>query len=71
MMQGDNGNIKEVLGIASLINYLVIYLVYHCIIVFCLYNETTLYNNIMSSMADYNGYSLKDQNISQIYQKHI
>ena len=44
MMQGDNGNIKEVLGIASLINYLAIYLIYHCIIVFCLYNETALYN---------------------------
>ena len=44
MMQGDNGNIKEVLGIALLIHYLVIYLVYHCIIVFCLYNEMALYN---------------------------
>ena len=44
MMQGDNGNIKEVLGIASFINYLVIYLIDHCIIVFCLYNEMALYN---------------------------
>ena len=44
MMQGDNGNIKEVLGITLLINYLAIYLVYHCIIVFCLYNEMALYN---------------------------
>ena len=43
-MQGDNGNIKEVLGIALLIDYLVIYLIYHCIVVFCLYNETALYN---------------------------
>ena len=44
MMQGDNGNIKEVLGITSLIDYLVIYLIYHCIIVFCLYKKTALYN---------------------------
>ena len=47
MMQGENGNIKEVLGIASFIDYLVIYLIYHCIIVFCLYNEMTLYNTIL------------------------
>ena len=44
MMQGYNGNIKEVLGIALLIDYLAIYLIYHCIIEFCLYNETALYN---------------------------
>ena len=46
MMQGDNGNIKEVLGITLLIDYLAIYLIYCCIIVFCLYNETVLYNTI-------------------------
>ena len=45
MMQGDDGNIKEVLGIALLINYLAIYLIYCSIIAFCLYNETVLYNN--------------------------
>ena len=44
MMQGDNGNIKEVLGITLFIDYLAIDLIYHCIIVFCLYNEMTLYN---------------------------
>ena len=44
MMQGDNGNIKEVLGITLLIDYLAIYLVYHCVIVFCPYNEMALYN---------------------------
>ena len=45
MMQGDNGKIKEVLETALLITYLVIYLIYCCIIVFCLYNEMVLYNN--------------------------
>ena len=45
MMQGDNRNIKVLLGIASLIDYLAIYLIYCCIIVFCLYNKTALYNN--------------------------
>ena len=45
MMLGDNGNIKEVLGIASFISYLTIYLIYHCIVVFCLYSEIALYNN--------------------------
>ena len=44
MMQGDKRNIKEVLGIALLINYLAIYLIYHCIVVICLYNEMALYN---------------------------
>ena len=44
MMQGDNGNIKEVLGIALLINYLEIYLIHCCIIAFCPYNEMALYN---------------------------
>ena len=32
MMQGDNGNIKMVLGIISFINYLAIYLIYCCIV---------------------------------------
>ena len=45
MIPGDNGNIKEVLLIASFIDYLVIYLIYCCVVVFCLYNETALYNN--------------------------
>ena len=44
MMQGDNGNIKGVLRITLLTDYLAIYLIYHHIIVFCLYNETALYN---------------------------
>ena len=44
MMQGDNGNIKEVIGMALLIDYLAIYLIYCCMFVFCLYNETALYN---------------------------
>ena len=44
MMQGDNGNIKEVLGIASFTDYLVIYVIYRCVVVFCHYSETALYN---------------------------
>ena len=44
MMQGDNGNIKVLLGITSFTIYLVIYMIYHCIVVFCLYSETALYN---------------------------
>ena len=44
MMQGDNGNIKELIGIASLIDLIVIYLIYGCIVVFCLYTEMVLYN---------------------------
>ena len=47
MMQRDNGNMKELLEIALFINYLAIYLIYHCIIVFFLYNETALYNSIV------------------------
>ena len=46
MMQGDNGNIKEVLAIASFINYLAIYLIYCCVIIFCLYSKMVLYNII-------------------------
>ena len=45
MMQGDNGNIKVLLGISSFTDYLVIYVICHCIVVFCLYSETALYNN--------------------------
>ena len=45
MMQGDNGNIKEVLGITSFTDYLVIHMIYHCVVVFCLYREMALYNN--------------------------
>ena len=52
MMQGDNGNMKEVLGIALLIDYLAIYLVYHCIIVFCPYNKTALYKMIWRLIHD-------------------
>ena len=44
MMQGNNENIKEVLGIASVTNYLAIYLIDHCITVFCLYSTMALYN---------------------------
>ena len=44
MMQGDNGNIREVLGLASFTDYLFIHLIYHCIIVFCLYSTMALYN---------------------------
>ena len=47
MMQGNNGNIKEVLGIASFTNYLVIHMIYRCVVVFCLYSETVLYNNLL------------------------
>ena len=46
IMQGDNGNIKVLIGIALLINYLVIYMTYQCVVVFCLYNEMALYNSI-------------------------
>ena len=34
MMQGDNGNIKEVLGIVPFTNYLAIYMIYCCVVVF-------------------------------------
>ena len=44
MMQGDNGNIKEVLGIASFTDYLAIHMMYCCIVVFCLYSKMALYN---------------------------
>ena len=45
MMQGDNGNIKMLLGITSFTDYLVIYMIYH-VVVFCLYNITALYNTV-------------------------
>ena len=44
MMQGDNGNIKEVLGISLFTDYLGIYMIYHCVVVFCLYSKMALYN---------------------------
>ena len=44
MMQGDKGNIKVLLGIASFTDYLAIYMIYHCIVVYCLYSEMALYN---------------------------
>ena len=44
MMQGDNENIKVTLGITSFTDYLAIYMIYHCGVVFCLYNVTALYN---------------------------
>ena len=44
MMQGDNANIKEQIGITLFIDLIVIYLTYHCIIVFCIYSKTALYN---------------------------
>ena len=44
MMQGDNGNVKEVLGIGTFTNYLAIHMIYHCVVVFCLYSKMVLYN---------------------------
>ena len=44
MMQGDNGNIKVLLGITSFTSYLVIYVICRCIVLFCLYSEMALYN---------------------------
>ena len=44
MMQGDNENIKVLLGITLFTNYLAIYMIYHCGVVFCLYNVMALYN---------------------------
>ena len=44
MMQGDNGNIKVLLEITLFTNYLAIYMIYHCGVVFYLYNVITLYN---------------------------
>ena len=49
MMQGDNGNIKVLLGITPFTDYLAIYMIYHCVVVFCLYNIMALYNNIFNS----------------------
>ena len=36
--------ISRSLGIASFINYLAIHMIYHCVIVFCLYSKMALYN---------------------------
>ena len=47
MMQGDNGNIKEVLGIASFTDYLAICMIYHCVVVFCHYSKSVLYNTLL------------------------
>ena len=44
MIQGDNENIMEQRGIASFIDLLVIYLIYNCIVVFCLYTKMVLCN---------------------------
>ena len=44
MMQGYNRNIKVLLGIAPFANYLEMYMVYYCVVVFCLYNIMALYN---------------------------
>ena len=44
MMQGDNGNIKEVLGITPYTDYLAIYMIYHCVAVFCVYSKMVLHN---------------------------
>ena len=44
MMQGGNGNIKEVLGITSFTDYLAIYMIYCCVVVFCLYSKMVLHN---------------------------
>ena len=43
-MQGDNGNIKVLLGIAPFTDYLVIYMIYCCCVVFYLYKVMALYN---------------------------
>ena len=59
MMQGVNGNIKEVLGITSFTNYLAIYMIYGCVVVFCLYSETALHNN-------YIGYFLSQMSLHVI-----
>ena len=47
MMEGDNGNIKVLLGTASFTDYLAIDMIYHCVVVFCLYNATALYNILL------------------------
>ena len=44
MMQGDNGSIKELLGIASFTDYLAIHMIYCCVVVFCLSSIMALYN---------------------------
>ena len=49
MMQGHNGNTKELIGITLLINLIVIYLIYHCIIVFYLYTDMALYNKMQQN----------------------
>ena len=36
--------ISRSLGIASLIDYLAIYMIYHCVVVFCFYTEMALYH---------------------------
>ena len=46
MMQGDNENIKVILGITLFTDYLAIYMIYHCGVVFCLYNVMALYNTL-------------------------
>ena len=51
MMQGDNGNIKVLLGITPFTDYLVIYMIYHCVVVFCLNNIMALYNMLCSPSA--------------------
>ena len=51
MMQGDNANIKEQIGITLFIDLIVIYLTYHCIIVFCPFSETALYNSKISILV--------------------
>ena len=37
--------ISRSLGIASFTNYLVIHMIYCCVVVFCLYSKKALYNN--------------------------
>ena len=49
MMQGDNENIKVILEIALFTDYLAIYMIYCCGVVFCLYNIMVLYNNSFST----------------------
>ena len=53
MMQGDNENIKVTLGITSFTDYLAIYMIYCCSVVFCLYNLMALYNNGESKVVNH------------------
>ena len=68
MMQGDNGNMKVLLGIATFTNYLVIYMIYHCVVVFCLYSILALYN-MMKFTAVNEGLCYQSSNV--LFQRKI